>query len=677
MASANPAQDEPGQAAAAAGGSQDRGDGDRRGAMKFVYSTGDRPLEGYTIRRGIGRGGFGEVYFAESDAGKEVAMKLIRRNLEVELRGVRHCLNLKHPNLVALYDIRTDDAGDDWVIMEYVTSPGAGAGSLEDVLAQKPEGLPEAEVQRWVRGIAAGVGHLHANGIVHRDLKPGNIFLDGDTVKVGDYGLSKFISCSRRSGQTESVGTVHYMAPEIANGRYGREIDTYALGVMLYEMLTGAVPFEGESVGEVLMKHLTAEPDLSRVSEPYREIVRRALAKDPESRLRNVGELLALLPGGEAEAVLLPDDEPPVATLASAAAPSPDYRPPISTKSKPEEEPIYRSLVDGWSHFWDSWRESSLNPVAKGVLLVIGGIAALITSELWIPASIAMAVLYAVYYVIWSTFIRPGIKSKQRRQDQMTTAAAPRRGNRHAVAAEKRRRRLTWRQKAREELLAKSWRVRTTELIGSMLTAAALSLVASLFAAALAWNTTSDPEAFAVWLAITSTLGSWGVLVTNKLTEGRVEDQTPMRGMLLLAGALVGLVSGGLSAGLGVGLPWNRDIGPRANESMASEVLGLNLDVTTSAGNGVIVGATVAAAYFALLFLLIRWWKQSEYTRNKRLSVLSVVGCVFGAWLLHLFWWFPQPAGMIVAAVVSLTTQLSSPWLPPSRREELARGSVV
>ena len=115
-----------------------------------------------------------------------------------------------------------------------------------------------------MRGICGGVAYLHDHGIVHRDLKPGNIFSDEGTVKIGDYGLAKFISCSRRSGQTESVGTVHYMAPEIANGRYGREIDTYALGIILFEMLTGRVPFEGESVGEVLMKHLTAEPDLER-----------------------------------------------------------------------------------------------------------------------------------------------------------------------------------------------------------------------------------------------------------------------------------------------------------------------------------------------------------------------------------------------------------------------------
>src|ERR671937_900387 len=88
--------------------------------MKFTYSSGQRPLDGYTIKRGIGRGGFGEVYYALSDGGKEVALKLVRNNLDVELRGMAQCLNLKHPNLVNLYDLRTDSQGDPWVVMEYV-----------------------------------------------------------------------------------------------------------------------------------------------------------------------------------------------------------------------------------------------------------------------------------------------------------------------------------------------------------------------------------------------------------------------------------------------------------------------------------------------------------------------------------------------------------------------------
>ncbi len=164
--------------------------------------------------------------------------------------------------------------------------------------------MPLEEALAWFHGIAAGVAYLHDHGIVHRDLKPGNIFCDEGVVKVGDYGLSKFISCSRRSGHTESIGTVHYMAPEVAHGRYGKELDIYALGAILYELLTGRVPFDGESVGEVLMKHLTAQPDVSMLAEPYRSVVARALEKDPARRFATVGEMAAALPAVAAAATV-------------------------------------------------------------------------------------------------------------------------------------------------------------------------------------------------------------------------------------------------------------------------------------------------------------------------------------------------------------------------------------
>src|SRR3954454_6848796 len=154
--------------------------------MKFTYGSGSRPLDGFTIKRGVGKGGFGEVYFAISDGGKEVALKLVKGDAQAELRGVAQCLNLKHPNLVWLYDLRMDGLGNHWVVMEYVAGEPLNAH-----LARHPGGLPSETARDWFLGLCRAVCHLHDQGIVHRDLKPANVFLENGTVKVGDYGLSK------------------------------------------------------------------------------------------------------------------------------------------------------------------------------------------------------------------------------------------------------------------------------------------------------------------------------------------------------------------------------------------------------------------------------------------------------------------------------------------------------
>jgi hypothetical protein len=276
--------------------------------MKFIYSSGQRVLDGYTIKRGIGRGGFGEVYYALSDGGKEVALKLVRgANLEMELRGMAQCLNLKHPNLLALYDLRTDNHGDRWVVMEYISGE-----PLAEVLNRHPQGLPDDLARQWFLEMAHGVAYLHDHGIVHRDLKPANIFLEGGTVKVGDYGLSKFISSSQHTAQTQSVGTVHYMAPEISTGNYNKQIDIYASGIILYEMLTGRVPFDGESTGEILMKHLTTAPDLSKLPADYVPIVGKALAKNPAHRFPTMGEMARAVDALGAAAEVVPLAQEPI-----------------------------------------------------------------------------------------------------------------------------------------------------------------------------------------------------------------------------------------------------------------------------------------------------------------------------------------------------------------------------
>ncbi len=254
--------------------------------MAYTYRNGDRPLEGYTIQRAVGRGGFGEVYFAHSDGGREVALKYLRENPSIELRGVSACMNLSNPHLVKVFDIKQNTDGDYFIIMEYINGP-----SLRDMLTAEPKGMGPQKAAFFVREITKGLAFLHDRGIVHRDMKPGNIFYEEGYVKIGDYGLSKFISVSRHSAQTASVGTVHYMAPEIGSGNYHRGIDIYALGVMLYEMLLGRLPYEGSSTAEVLMKHLTAQPAVEELPQPFGQVIRKALAKDPKDRYQTADEM--------------------------------------------------------------------------------------------------------------------------------------------------------------------------------------------------------------------------------------------------------------------------------------------------------------------------------------------------------------------------------------------------
>ena len=254
--------------------------------MPYTFRHGSRPLEGITVQRAVGRGGFGEVYYALTDSGKQIALKYLRENPEIELRGISHVMNLKSPYLITIYDVRKNAHDEPFVIMEYISGP-----SLHELMTAEPKGIGAQKAAYFIDGIAQGLAYLHERGIVHRDLKPANIFYDDGYVKIGDYGLAKHISVSKHSGQTVSVGTVHYMAPEIGSGSYTKAIDIYALGVILFEMLTGELPFTGSSMGEILMRHLSDRPDLSGIPEPFAPIIAKALAKDPNDRYQDASEM--------------------------------------------------------------------------------------------------------------------------------------------------------------------------------------------------------------------------------------------------------------------------------------------------------------------------------------------------------------------------------------------------
>jgi hypothetical protein len=260
----------------------------------YRYKHGDRPLPGYTIQRAAGRGGFGEVYYALSDSGREVALKVVHAYEEIELRGISQCMNLKSPHLVSIFDVRHADDGQPVVIMEYITGP-----SLREILDEAPSGLGTQKAAFFLREIGKGLTYLHDCGIVHRDLKPANIFYENGYVKIVDYGLSKVMSASHRSAQTVTVGTLHYMAPEVGGGQYDRSVDIYALGALLYEMLTGQPPFFGISPAEVLMKHLSTQVNVEGIEEPFATVIKKALAKDPAQRYQTVQEMVEAVYGTE------------------------------------------------------------------------------------------------------------------------------------------------------------------------------------------------------------------------------------------------------------------------------------------------------------------------------------------------------------------------------------------
>lgn len=672
-----------------------------QGRTKFLYPSGSTPLDGYTIKRGIGIGGFGEVYFALSDAGKEVALKRIQRNLDVELRGVRQCLNLKHVNLISLWDIRTNEAGESWVVMEYV--PGR---SLRDMLEVYPQGMPEDQVKIWLASISAGVTYLHDHGIVHRDLKPGNIFCDEDeqVIKIGDYGLSKFISCSRRSGQTESVGTFHYMAPEIGKGVYGKEIDVYAMGIILFEMLTGRVPFDGESSQEIMMKHLTAAPDLRGLRGDFIQPIQKCLVKDPDERYSNVPEMLADLPWSElaensqnivtrhsigpmgaapkpslvearSQARQVPEIEPvfiqkemkeknegivfgelrdtsPGNRSADAVIPIVDnvevVSPSMTTSPGAPEEPIARALHTGARNVGAWWNGNTWPTPLKVFVLVVVGLVVVSNSKLILPIALGLGLCYLLYYSVRTWKDKP---SHVVDEDHRKTNAK--------IKSDQQLR-------LRSYLQVRDFGDRCTELLGSVLVATFASILLcslGLLIGGTVFNPSIEVLAVFVWMTLTSCAGSWVLLATSKTWEHRSGDPWLRRVAMTAAGLGVGAFAWSIGLALGIDFSILKatadNVGTQSLPQIEIPIFPAYL------------------VFFTVLFGILRWWRQADPARTTRLNLWAVGLClIWSVVFSHLLSFDPVWNG-IIAIAISVSTQIAAPWISPDLRKSIYQNNAA
>jgi eukaryotic-like serine/threonine-protein kinase len=256
----------------------------------------------YEIQAPVGRGGMGEVYRArDTRLGRDVAIKVSHQQFNERFdREARTISSLNHPNICALYDV-----GPDYLVMEYVDG-------------ESPRGPMAAdEALAIAMQIAEALREAHQKGIVHRDLKPANIKITPDgKVKVLDFGLAKALDTDSVAGGagpdlTQSptitspammthagmiLGTAAYMAPEQARGKtVDARADIWAFGVVLYELLTGTVPFKGDDLTETLASVVKDHPDLGVIPMPVRPLVEACLQKDPKKRLQSIGDVGLLL----------------------------------------------------------------------------------------------------------------------------------------------------------------------------------------------------------------------------------------------------------------------------------------------------------------------------------------------------------------------------------------------
>ncbi len=277
----------------------------------------------YRLVDQIGEGGMAKVYRAQDLVlGRTVAIKVLRPQYSADpsflarfQQEAQAAARLTHPNIVAVYDVG-QDGGRHYIVMEYVEGP-----SLADLIARSAP-FPVEKALKFAIQICAAVGFAHRAGIVHRDIKPHNVMMTAEgLVKVTDFGLAYALSPSAVTEDGTVWGTPHYLSPEQATGKnVAPASDVYSIGIVMYEMLTGKLPFEADNTVAVALMHIHEQPPPLRSQNPLvppglAGIVNTALAKEPAARYRTADHLGQVLKdyrrSGDQATSFLPSARPP------------------------------------------------------------------------------------------------------------------------------------------------------------------------------------------------------------------------------------------------------------------------------------------------------------------------------------------------------------------------------
>ncbi len=264
-----------------------------------------KKLDGrYLVESLVGRGGMANVYRGQDTrTGNAIAVKVLKEEFLDNGELVRRFKNeskaisiLDHPNIVRVYDVSVTDKLQ-YIVMEYIDGI-----TLKEYLRQRGGVLTWKEVVHFATQVLSALEHAHAKGIVHRDVKPQNIMLLADgSIKMMDFGIARFSRAQSQTVSDKAIGSVHYISPEQAKGdRTDARTDIYSVGVMMYEMLSGILPFDGTGAVSIAIKQISdkARP-LAEVApgvpEGLRQITEKAMEKDPAARYQSAREMLDAL----------------------------------------------------------------------------------------------------------------------------------------------------------------------------------------------------------------------------------------------------------------------------------------------------------------------------------------------------------------------------------------------